>query len=379
MPLNPLDSARLDEALDLAQEAVGRSDPNPRVGCVIGREDGTVLGRGATQRAGEAHAEVMALRQAAADGADTRGATAWVSLEPCSHQGRTPPCCDALVAAGIRRVVVAVGDPNPLVGGRGLARLRAAGLEVVEGEARHADAARDLNLGFFSRHERGRPWVRMKVAASLDGRTALDDGSSQWITGAEARADGHVWRRRAGAVVSGIGTVLHDDPRLDVRLVDSLLQPLRVVADPRLRTPPQARVLAAPGRALIVGTRADGAAADRLREAGAEVMALPGVEGRVDLTALVAELGRREVNEIHLEAGAVLQGAFLRAGLVDELLLYLAPKLIGPGRGIVQWPGLASLADSCDFELRDCRAVGADLRLRLDATGPRGIALRRKH
>lgn len=379
MPLNPLDSARLDEALDLAQEAVGRSDPNPRVGCVIGREDGTVLGRGATQRAGEAHAEVMALRQAAADGADTRGATAWVSLEPCSHQGRTPPCCDALVAAGIRRVVVAVGDPNPLVGGRGLARLRAAGLEVVEGEARHADAARDLNLGFFSRHERGRPWVRMKVAASLDGRTALDDGSSQWITGAEARADGHAWRRRAGAVVSGIGTVLHDDPRLDVRLVDSLLQPLRVVADPRLRTPPQARVLAAPGRALIVGTRADGAAADRLREAGAEVMALPGVEGRVDLTALVAELGRREVNEIHLEAGAVLQGAFLRAGLVDELLLYLAPKLIGPGRGIVQWPGLASLADSCDFELRDCRAVGADLRLRLDATGPRGIALRRKH
>lgn len=377
MALNPLDAARLDEAIALAHTAIGRSDPNPRVGCVIGRDDGTVLGRGATQRAGEAHAEVMALRQAA--GTDTRGATAWVSLEPCSHQGRTPPCCDALVAAGIRRVVVAIGDPNPLVGGRGLARLRASGLEVVEGDAHHASAARDLNLGFFSRHERGRPWVRLKAAASLDGRTALDDGRSQWITGQEARTDGHAWRRRAGAVVSGIGTVLHDDPRLDVRLVETQLQPLRVVVDSALRTPPRARLLAAPGQALVVGAQDVGATAAALRDAGAEVMALPGVDGRVDLAALVAELGRREVNEVHLEAGAALNGAFLQAGLVDELLLYLAPKLIGPGRGIAQWPGLGDLAQACTFELLSQEVLGADLRLRLAATGPRGIAPRRKH
>ena len=276
--MTPLDAQRLDEAIALAHQAIGLSDPNPRVGCVIGREDGTVLGQGSTQRAGEAHAEVMALRDAA--GSDLRGATAWVSLEPCSHHGRTPPCCDALVAAGIGRVVMAVGDPNPRVNGQGQQRLRAAGLRVDLGEPRHALAARELNIGFFSRHERGRPWLRLKTAASLDGRTALQDGTSQWITGAEARADGHAWRRRAGAVVTGIGTVLHDDPRLDVRLVPTTLQPLRVVVDSALRLPPQARVLPVPGHALVVSAGAEDQRATRLRAAGAEVMALPGADGR---------------------------------------------------------------------------------------------------
>ncbi len=376
MALTPLDAERLDEAIALAQQAIGLSDPNPRVGCLIGRQDGTLLGRGSTQRAGEGHAEVMALRDAA--GSDLRGATAWVSLEPCSHHGRTPPCCDALIAAGIARVVVAVGDPNPRVGGQGLQRLRAAGLSVETGEPHHAREAREINIGFFARHERGRPWLRLKAAASLDGRTALEDGTSQWITGPEARADGHAWRRRAGAIVTGIGTVLQDDPRLDVRLVPTTLQPLRVVIDSSLRTPPRARVLAPPGRALLVAGIDGGARAERLREAGAEVLALAGPEGRVHLPGLVAELGRREVNEIHVEAGAVLSGAFLQAGLVDELLLYQAPMLIGPGRGVVQWPALPALDAALRFEWIEHGRVGTDLRLRLRATGPRDGPPRRK-
>lgn len=378
MTLSPLDTQRLDEAIALAQEAVGRSDPNPRVGCVIGRTDGRVLGRGATQAAGQAHAEVMALREAAAAGADLRGATAWVSLEPCSHHGRTPPCCEALVAAGIARVVVAVGDPNPKVGGRGLERLRAAGLEVLLGDAPQARAARELNIGFFSRHERGRPWVRMKAAASLDGRTALPDGTSQWITGPEARADGHAWRRRAGAIVTGIGTVLHDDPRLDVRLVPTTLQPLRVVLDSQLRTPAAARLLAPPGRVLLACADAAAATAEALRAAGAEVMVLAGPDGRVSPRLVLEELGRREVNEVHLEAGARLNGAWLQAGLVDELLLYLAPTLVGPGLGLADWAPLVSLDESMAFEPEACHFVGADLCLRLRATGPRGASPRRK-
>ncbi|MBL8305690.1 MAG: bifunctional diaminohydroxyphosphoribosylaminopyrimidine deaminase/5-amino-6-(5-phosphoribosylamino)uracil reductase RibD [Rubrivivax sp.] len=377
MALTPLDAERLDEAIALAQQAIGLSDPNPRVGCVIGREDGTVLGRGSTQRAGEGHAEVMALRDAA--GADLRGATAWVSLEPCSHHGRTPPCCDALVAAGIARVVAAIADPNPRVGGQGLQRLRAAGLRVETGDPDHAQAARELNIGFFARHERGRPWLRLKAAASLDGRTALEDGTSQWITGPEARADGHAWRRRAGAVVTGIGTVLQDDPRLDVRLVETALQPLRVVVDSSLRTPPRARLLSPPGRVLVVTGTDTGEAAARLREAGAEVLVLAGHQGRVDLHGLVAELGRREVNEVHLEAGAVLGGAFLQAGLVDELLIYQAPMLIGPGRGVVTWPALQALDAALGFEWVGQDRVGTDLRLRLRATGPRDGSPRRKH
>lgn len=375
--MTPLDAQRLDEAIALAHRAIGISDPNPRVGCVIGHEDGTVLGRGSTQRAGEAHAEVMALRDAA--GADLRGATAWVSLEPCSHHGRTPPCCEALIAAGIGRVVMAAGDPNPRVDGQGRQRLQAAGIRVETGEARHAQAVRELNIGFFSRHERGRPWLRLKSAASLDGRTALLDGTSQWITGPEARADGHAWRRRSGAIVTGIGTVLQDDPRLDVRLVPTTLQPLRVVVDSSLRLPLQARLLPAPGLTLVVAATAAPAQTARLRDAGAEVLVLPGADGRVDLAELVAELGRRDVNEIHLEAGATLGGAFLRAGLVDEVLLYQAPLIIGTGRGIVDGMSLPTLDAAPLFLRLECAAVGDDMRMRFRATGPRDSSPRRKH
>ncbi len=369
MPSPALDEQRLQQAIDLAHGAIGLSDPNPRVGCVIGREDGSVLGTGCTQHAGGPHAEVMALRAAREAGHDLRGATAWVTLEPCAHHGRTPPCCDALIEAGLARVVAAGVDPFPQVSGAGLARLRAAGISVDMGAAPLAAAARRLNIGFFTRHERGTPWVRLKVAASLDGRTALDDGSSQWITGAEARADGHAWRRRAGAVLTGIGTALADDPRLDVRLVPTPLQPLRVVLDSTLRLPPTARLLAAPGRALVVCGGMNEPRADALRAAGAEVIACAGGDGRIDLPALLLELGRREVNELHIEAGATLNAAWLQAGLVDEVLAYIAPVLIGPGIGMAATPPLAALSLARRLRFIEARSVGSDLRVRLQPVG----------
>ena len=254
MPLSPTDQAQLQRAITLAQSSIGLSDPNPRVGCVIHGASGQLAGEGFTQQAGGPHAEVMALRQAAAAGIALAGGTAWVSLEPCAHHGRTPPCADALVDAGLARVVVATTDPFAQVAGQGIARLRAAGITVDLAEAGAITrAAHDLNIGFFSRVLRGRPWLRMKMAASLDGRTALADGSSQWITGEAARADGQAWRRRAGAVLTGIGTVRDDDPRLDVRLAPTVHQPLRVVLDSNFATPPSARLLAPPGRTLVVG------------------------------------------------------------------------------------------------------------------------------
>lgn len=364
MPCTDLDRQRLLEALALAQEAIGLSDPNPRVGCIIGHADGRVLGRGHTQQAGGPHAEVMALRDAAAAGQSTRGATAWVTLEPCAHHGRTPPCCDALIEAGVARVVVAVGDPFAQVAGAGMARLRAAGIEVVMGDDTVAQAARELNLGYFHRLAHQRPWVRLKTAMSIDGRTALPDGRSQWITGEEARCDGHRWRRRAGAVLTGIGTVLGDDPRLDVRLVPAPRQPLRVVADSGLRLPPTARILAPPGSVLVVTACADPGRADALRARGAEVLLLADAEHRVDLTQVVDELGRRQVNELHLEAGATLGGAMLRAGLVDELLVYCAPILIGDGAPLAALGGLPDLASAPRFRFESVERVGDDLRLR---------------
>lgn len=363
MAATELDRARLAQALVLAEQAIGVSDPNPRVGCVIGREDGGVLGTGATQRAGEAHAEVVALREARAAGADLRGATAWVTLEPCAHQGRTPPCCDALIGAGLARVVVAVGDPNPDVDGLGLARLRAAGVDVVWADADQADAARELNIGFFSRLLRGRPWVRMKIAASLDGRTALANGVSQWITGEAARTDGHAWRRRASAVLTGVGTVLEDDPRLDVRLVPTLLQPLRVVVDSRLQTPPGARLLAPPGRVLVACAFDDPDPAAALAARGAELLRLPGRDDKVDLVALLAELARRGVNELHVEAGHKLNASLLREGLVDELLVYLAPVLLGQGREMAAFGPLERLADGLALRYVDIARCGDDLRI----------------
>jgi len=364
MPLTALDHARVAEALALAEEAIGVSDPNPRVGCIVGAADGRVLGRGATQRAGGPHAEIVALGAARAAGHDPRGATAWVTLEPCAHHGRTPPCCDALIAAGIARVVVAVGDPFAAVNGSGLARLRGAGVEVEMADAALAAAARELNIGFFSRVLRGRPWVRMKIAASLDGRTALADGRSQWITGAAARADGHVWRRRASAVLTGIGTVREDDPRLDVRAVPTTLQPTLVVVDSRLRTPPTARLFDVPGRALwIYAAAADAPRTAALGARGAEVRLLADPHGKVDLTALLAELAARGVNELHVEAGTRLNASLLAADLVDELLVYLAPKLIGPGREMAALPPLAALDDARPLRFVDVRQLGADLRI----------------
>lgn len=367
--LAPLDEARLREALALAAGSIGLSDPNPRVGCVLADATGERLARGHTQQAGGPHAEVMALREAAAQGLDLRGGTAWVSLEPCAHHGRTPPCCDALIAAGLRRVVVAVQDPFPGVNGAGIARLRAAGIEVQLASGAVTQAAREINIGFFSRLERGRPWVRLKAAVTLDGRTALPDGRSQWITGEAARCDGHAWRRRAGAVLTGIGTVLADDPRLDVRLVPTQRQPLRVVLDSRLRLPAQARIAQPPGELLVVHALAPTqlpawmADAPQVSAWCSADPARPGVA--VNLPAVLEELARRGINELHVEAGARLNGALLDAGLVDELLVYVAPKLFGAGAGLADIAALPNVGAAPRWTFHQVDALGADLRLLL--------------
>ncbi len=364
MPLSDADQALLLRAVALAEQSIGLSDPNPRVGCVLHTAGGQLAGEGFTQQAGGPHAEVMALRAAAAQGAPLAGGTAWVSLEPCAHHGRTPPCADALIAAGLSRVVVALGDPDPQVAGRGVQRLRAAGITVaVAGAGPARQAAQALNIGFLSRVLRGRPWLRLKVAASLDGRTALPDGRSQWITGPAARQDGHAWRRRAGAVLTGIGTVLADDPRLDVRLVPTQLQPLRVVVDSAFATPPAARLLQEPGRVLVVGAQDQPARMAGLRAAGAEVLLLPGADGRVDLPQLLQRLAANGVGELHVEAGAVLNAALIGADLVDELLVYTAPRLLGPGRGMAALPELPALDAALSFDFQDCQRIGTDLRL----------------
>jgi diaminohydroxyphosphoribosylaminopyrimidine deaminase/5-amino-6-(5-phosphoribosylamino)uracil reductase len=358
-------------ALDLAESSFGLTEPNPRVGCVIGRSDGTVLGEGATQRAGGPHAEVMALRAAAAAGHDVRGATAWVTLEPCAHHGRTPPCCDALVAAGIGRVVVGATDPFPQVSGAGIGRLRAGGVQVDLADSPTQLACREVNIGFFSRVERGRPWVRVKVAASMDGRTALPDGRSQWITGEAARRDGHAWRRRASAVLTGIGTVLADDPLLDVRLVDSPGQPWRIVLDTHWRTPTDSRLLATPGRVLVVGSDPPGPATEALEAAGAELLRLPAGDGGIRLAALWPALAGRGLNELHVEAGAVLNGKLAAGGWVDEWLLYLAPRLLGEGRGLAHMGAAlaeGALAADPPWAWIDCSPVGTDVRLRARRT-----------
>ena len=358
-------------ALCHAEQGLFTTTPNPRVGCVIVR-DGAVVGEGWHRRAGEAHAEVHAL---AAAGALARGATADVTLEPCSHHGRTPPCAEALIAAGVGRVVAAMPDPNPLVAGRGIALLEAAGMRVDCGLLE--TAARELNVGFVARMTRGRPWVRVKAAASLDGKTALNNGSSQWITGAAARRDGHRWRARACAILSAIGTVRDDDPLLNVRDVDTSRQPLKVVVDSRLELPLDARLLrdrstdvsasselSEPPGVLVACASEDPARSAALRERGAQIVCLPGADGRVDLSALLGELARRGVNEIHVEGGMTLNGALIAAGLVDELLLYVAPCLIGDSaRGLFALPGLASLQDKQHLQISDVRQVGDDLRI----------------
>jgi len=355
------DPATMQLALACAMHSIGVSDPNPRVGCVILAADGRELARGHTQQAGGPHAEVVALGAAHEAGHDVRGSTVYVTLEPCSHHGRTPPCCDALIEAGVARVVVAIGDPNPLVGGVGISRLRSAGVQVDVGML---DAeARELNIGFFSRMLRARPWVRMKIAASLDGRTALDNGVSQWITGGAARIDGHAWRKRASAVLTGVGTVLEDDPRLDVRHVETMLQPIRVVVDSRLETPVGARVLAAPGTVIVYAAAPDAARAAALRATGAEITLMPGEHQKVDLAAMLRDLAVRGVNELHVEAGHKLNGSFVREDLVDEFLIYLAPKMLGQGRGLAAFGPLERLEDALELRFVSVDAVGDDLRI----------------
>jgi len=357
----PENTSFMQQALALAEQSLLLTSPNPRVGCIITSPDGKLLGQGFTQRAGEAHAEVMALRDAAARGHSVVGATAYVTLEPCSHQGRTGPCCDALATAGIKKVVAAIGDPNPLVTGQGFARLQAADIDVEVGPG--GAESRELNIGFFSRMVRQTPWVRMKLAASLDGKTALENGLSQWITSAEARADGHAWRARACAVLTGIGTVLADNPKLDVRLVATPRQPALVVIDSQLETPLDA-ALFIPGRTLLIYAAVPRATKQAALEArGATVVIMPGTNGKVDLAAMLRDLACREINELHVEAGEKLNGSLIREGLVDEFLVYLAPKLIGQGRGMAHFGPLQNLAQAVPLEFKSTAMLGPDLRV----------------
>ena len=346
-------------ALKQAELGLYITSPNPRVGCVIVKE-GMVVAQGHTQAAGQAHAEVSALRDATARGVDVRGATAYVTLEPCSHHGRTPPCTNALIQSGVARVVAAIEDPNPLVAGQGLARLRAAGILTEIGVL--AEQAREINIGFFSRMQRGRPWVRMKIAASLDGGTALINGASQWITSEPARADGHAWRARACALLTGMGTVEQDDPQLTVRAVSTPRQPRRIVLDSQLQIKSSARVLQGGGTWIVSALR------DSLRESaliatGAEIIHLPSSADKVDLPALMQELGKREINELHVEAGFKLNGSLLRAGCVDELLVYMAPCLLGPAQGMARLPELSDLSSRVKLQFHEVRSIGDDVRI----------------
>ena len=361
----------LQQALQTAALGVYLTDPIPRVGCVITGSNGSILGQGHTQQAGGAHAEVMALRNARERGHSVTGATAYVTLEPCSHFGRTGPCCDALIAAGISKVYAAHTDPNPLVAGQGFARMRAAGIqvEVLDPQDLLAMQSRELNIGFFSRMLRKTPWVRMKIAASLDGKTALPNGESQWITSPEARADGHAWRARASAILTGIGTVLSDKPRLDVRLVETPRQPHLVVVDSRLQTPLNSPIFMAGRKLFIYAAVEDCAKAAALAAKGATVIYLPGSDAngapsaKVDLAALLRDLGRREINELHVEAGHKLNGSLVREGLVDEFLVYLAPKLMGQGADMANFGPLTELSQALPLTFQSTAMVGPDLRI----------------
>jgi len=357
MSFSAVDHGMMARALQLAERGLWTTSPNPRVGCVVVR-DGEIAGEGWHEKAGEPHAEVHALRAAGQKG---KGATAYVTLEPCSHFGRTPPCAEALIAAGVSRVVAAMTDPNPLVAGKGLALLQAAGIETASGLLENE--ARELNIGFVSRMTRGRPWLRLKAAASLDGKTALNNGVSQWITGPAARGDGHAWRARACAILTGIGTVRDDDPSLTVRDVVTTRQPLRVVVDSKFEIAPTARILqGAP--VLIVGAIENAEKMALLRSTGNFVEILNNGAGKVDLKALLELLAHRGINEVHAEAGFKLNGSLLREGLVDELLLYLAPCLIGhEASGLFNLPELTRLDGKQRLKIRDLRQLGEDIRL----------------
>ena len=346
-------------ALELARRGLYTTDPNPRVGCVLALGE-TIVGEGWHRYPGEPHAEIHALTAA---GGHASGATAYVTLEPCRHTGRTGPCTQALIEARVAKVVAAMPDPDPRVAGQGFAELATAGIEVETGllEAQ----ARVLNRGFVSRLERGRPWVRCKLAATLDGRTATAAGESRWITGEAARADVHRLRAQAGAVLTGIGTVLADDPRLDARVEDTydLAPPIRTVVDPHLRTPPGARMFSAPGR-ILIATTAGAASARPLVDAGAEIVPLPHTRGRISLDALMTALAERGVNEVHTECGPTLAGALIESALVDEVVVYLAPMLLGDtARGMFTLSAVTAMRDRIGLEITGVTRVGADLRI----------------
>jgi diaminohydroxyphosphoribosylaminopyrimidine deaminase/5-amino-6-(5-phosphoribosylamino)uracil reductase len=346
------------QALRLAEKGLYSTSPNPRVGCVLVR-DRRVVGSGWHERAGAPHAEINAL---AAAGEQARGATAYLTLEPCSHHGRTPPCADALIKAGVARLIVAMEDPNPLVSGRGNSKLRDAGIEVRTGLM--AADSQALNIGFIARMSRGRPWVRIKIAASLDGKTALNNGASQWITSEAARRDGHRLRARSCAIMTGIGSVLADNPRLTVRHLETSRQPLRVVVDSRLEIPVDARLLRGAGELVFTATASEGTIG-ALHEVGARVIVLPDQnDNNVDLTAMMRKLADFEINEVLVEAGWRLNGALINAGLVDELVIYLAPCLIGDAaRGMLKLPELADLQGKRVLSIEDMRRVGPDIRI----------------
>ena len=372
-------------ALVQAQKAAHLSPPNPAVGCTLVSPAGKVIAHGHTQAVGGAHAEVMALRDAASSGESTLGATAYVTLEPCSHYGRTPPCCNALIEAKVAKVVIALLDPNPLVAGKGVELLRKAGIEVEVLPIEHplAVAAKELMIGFFSRMVRKTPWVRMKIATSLDGKTALANGQSKWMTSSEARDDGHAWRARAGAVLTGIGTLLADDPRLDVRAIPVQRQPHVVIVDSTLQTPVTANIFTINNiatqaentlsRGIFIYTNSDDLTKRKtLENLGATVIVLPNskssdASNKVDLRAMMHDLAKREINELHVEAGATLNGALISASLVDEFLVYLAPKLLGGkdrnGRGMADIAPLADLNEALTFEFISAEKVGQDLRI----------------
>jgi diaminohydroxyphosphoribosylaminopyrimidine deaminase / 5-amino-6-(5-phosphoribosylamino)uracil reductase len=356
------DQIFMERALQLAGRALYTTTPNPRVGCVLVK-DKQIVGEGFHEYAGEPHAEVRALKAAGEEAA--RGATAYITLEPCSHFGRTPPCADALVAAKVARVICAMEDPNPRVAGSGFARLRDAGIEVRNGLMEHE--ARELNIGFARRMSHGLPWVRLKIAASLDGKTALANGQSQWITGPEARKDGHHWRARACAVLTGIGTVLEDNPQLNVRDVITPRQPMRVIVDSHLQTPPDARILEHEldgGKVLIVAAAEQAEKRKLLEDCGAEVIVMPNESGKVDLKALMHELARRQLNEVHVESGFKLNGSLLRERCVDELLIYFAASIIGDkGQGMFNLGELTNLDKRTKLKLHNVTQVGPDLRV----------------
>jgi diaminohydroxyphosphoribosylaminopyrimidine deaminase/5-amino-6-(5-phosphoribosylamino)uracil reductase len=361
MAVSSNDYLFMTQALRLAERGLYTSMPNPRVGCVIVK-DGVVLGEGAHLKAGEPHAEVLALRMA---GEKAKGADVYVTLEPCNHHGRTPPCAEALISAGVKRVVMAMQDPNPKVAGSGMAQLEAQGVEVHSGLME--TQAHELNPGFISRMTRNRSFVRSKIAASLDGRTALANGESQWITGEAARRDVQHWRARSCAIMTGVCTVLVDDPQMNVRDLNIGRQPLRVVADSRLRISPQAKILQGGNTLIAYATDPDNKAAS-LQDAGAELLMMPDADGRVCLNSLMTELARREINEVLVEAGQGFNGTLLEQHLIDEFLFYYAPVLMGSeAKGMFAMPVLTEMSQRSELEIMELRQIGNDIRIRARA------------